>query len=140
LGGCCASETFEGPTIDKLVDTRDLPARIKHTTRTPQAIIKQFISQAVDMLVADSVVTRDVIKEALGSELHPLLYPLLFAQLNTFVVPFGSYYSYAILINYVFSHITSIFERNMPAWEEHIFIFVEQVSPNHGFATICLTL
>ncbi len=46
-------------------------------------LVTEFIGTVVDMLTNEDILTRETAKEALGSELHPKLYPLLLAQLDT---------------------------------------------------------
>ncbi|TPX30663.1 hypothetical protein SmJEL517_g05805 [Synchytrium microbalum] len=46
-------------------------------------MVERFVSEMVDLLVADNAVVREVVKEFLGSEMAPGLYGILFAQLET---------------------------------------------------------
>ncbi|KAF8979403.1 Ras GTPase activating protein ira2 [Entomortierella lignicola] len=54
-------------------------------TKAAQANVEQYMLGLVQLLVNEQAFVRDVVKETLGSELSPALYPVLFKQL-TFVV------------------------------------------------------
>ncbi len=60
----------------------DLPHRFQKGGRTPAVLVKQFIGQAVELLGLENVLVRETIKDALGMELHPLLYPALFNHID----------------------------------------------------------
>ncbi|KAF9431608.1 Ras GTPase activating protein ira2 [Entomortierella beljakovae] len=50
-------------------------------TKAAQANVEQYMLGLVQLLVNDQVFVRDVVKQTLGSELSPALYPVLFKQL-----------------------------------------------------------
>ncbi|KAG8959528.1 Ras GTPase activating protein ira2 [Tulasnella sp. 419] len=106
FGGCCVVEDHTISALSTFINVEDLPPRFQRGGKSPNSLVKQFIGQAVDLLVADSVTARETVKEAIGIELHPLLFPALFSQIDMVIL--------------------SIFDQQMPAWEEHIIIFIEQ--------------
>ncbi|KDQ15349.1 hypothetical protein BOTBODRAFT_54648 [Botryobasidium botryosum FD-172 SS1] len=111
LGGACVSSESP-PSITTLAGDDYLPKTLKSTESNLGAAssthIEGFISSAVDLLVADSLFAREVVKEALGNEIHPRLYPSLVSSLQSV--------SKAVFEN----------EDASPRWEEYIIIFVEQ--------------
>lgn len=82
FGGCCLVEDGALPPLSNIVTPEDLPARFQRGGRAPGTLVKQFIGQAVDCLGMDSVVARETIKGALGTELHPLLFPALLSYID----------------------------------------------------------
>jgi hypothetical protein len=83
LGGCCILDGAPVPhQLTKWCPADLLPSELK-TPILSEDLVKRFIVTAVDMLINDDILMRETAKEALGSELHPKLYPLLLAQLDT---------------------------------------------------------
>jgi hypothetical protein len=48
----------------------------------------RFVHQMVDMLVADHVQVRDAVRDQLGSDLSPVLFPRLFRQIQNILANF----------------------------------------------------
>jgi len=89
FGGCCLTEDNRVAPLSSILNLEDLPSRFHHSPRLPIPAIKQFIGQAVDLLVADSVVARETVKDAIGNELNPALFPMLFAQIDLLVFSYS---------------------------------------------------
>jgi len=85
LGGSCLLDGAPAPhQLSKWCPPELLPPELK-TVIPSEDLVKRFIGTVVDMLINEDILTRETAKEALGSELHPKLYPLLLAQLDTWV-------------------------------------------------------
>lgn len=83
LGGCCLLDGAPAPhQLSRWCPPELLPTELK-TPIPSEDLVRDFIGTVVDMLTNDDILTRETAKEALGSELHPKLYPLLLAQLDT---------------------------------------------------------
>ena len=83
LGGSCLLDGAPTPhQLSRWCPPELLPPELK-TPIPSEDLVKRFISTVVDMLINDDILTRETAKEALGSELHPKLYPLLLAQLDS---------------------------------------------------------
>ncbi|KAG8905759.1 Ras GTPase activating protein ira2 [Tulasnella sp. 403] len=106
FGGCCLVDDQSLPPLSDVVDVGDLPSRFQKGGKMSSALVKQFIGQAVELCAAESASARQTIKDALGMELHPLLFPALFTYVDTVM--------------------TKIFDQQKPAWEEGDMIFIEQ--------------
>ncbi|KIO22012.1 hypothetical protein M407DRAFT_28426 [Tulasnella calospora MUT 4182] len=106
FGGCCLVDDGALQPLSNIVTPEDLPARFQRGGRAPGALVKQFIGQAVDLLGIDHVTAREMTKDALGTELHPLLFPAL--------------------LSYIDAVVAKIFEQQVPAGDESYFVFIEQ--------------
>lgn len=82
FGGCCLVDDGAIPPLSNIVAPEDLPGRFQRGGRAPGALVKQFIGQAVDLLGIDHVAAREISKDALGTELHPLLFPALLSYID----------------------------------------------------------
>lgn len=82
FGGCCLVEDDSLPPLSTVVHVEDLPGRFQRGGRTSGLLVKQFVGQAVDLLGTDNVTIRQMSKDALGLELHPLLFPALFTYVD----------------------------------------------------------
>jgi len=83
LGGCCLLDGASTPhQLSRWCPPELLPMELK-TPIPSEDLVTEFIGTVVDMLTNEDILTRETAKEALGSELHPKLYPLLLAQLDT---------------------------------------------------------
>jgi len=83
LGGSCILDGAPTPhLLTKWCQPDLLPPELK-TPILSEDLAKRFIVTVVDMLINEDILTRETAKEALGSELHPKLYPVLLAQLDT---------------------------------------------------------
>jgi hypothetical protein len=78
LGGCCLGETGTG--ITEISDYENDPFR---SNEDPEAMVRQFIERMVELLVCENVVVREVVQQALGSDLSPALYGILFTRLES---------------------------------------------------------
>ena len=126
VGGCCILDGAPAPhPLSRWCQPDIAPSELK--TPIPfEELIKKFIATAVDMLINDDILTRETAKDALGSELHPKLYPLLLAQLDTWAaLIFSGDKSVLIVPRRVSSR---LFDGSaLVDWTEHsISIFVDQ--------------
>ncbi|KAG9015978.1 Ras GTPase activating protein ira2 [Tulasnella sp. 427] len=106
FGGCCLVEEGTLQPLSTFVNPDDLPGRFQRGGRAPGNLVRQFIGQAVDLLGLDSVTARETVKDALGKELHPLLFPLL--------------------LSYIDAVVAKVFEQQVPMGEESYLLFIEQ--------------
>ncbi|GBC02045.1 hypothetical protein RclHR1_04420015, partial [Rhizophagus clarus] len=86
LGGCCGHERLipnNGPIFD-------IPSRRLSIPSSSDYIIKieKFVQEMVSLLVSDTIFVRESVKEALGNELSPRLYVVLFRHLESIVSRF----------------------------------------------------
>ncbi|KAI9227506.1 MAG: hypothetical protein DHS80DRAFT_17060, partial [Piptocephalis tieghemiana] len=65
LGGVCLEEGVTGPS-----------------GQSNRYLLERFIGEMVELLVCENVVVREVVQQTLGSDLSPLLYVVLFKQLE----------------------------------------------------------
>ena len=70
-----------GATLANVIPIKYLPDRFR-ILQDGEAMIHNFIVSSVEFLISRNPRARDTVKEALGSELTPRLYPRLFKQLN----------------------------------------------------------
>ena len=82
FGGCCLIDDHSLPPLSATINVDDLPPRFQRGGRTSGSLVKQFISQAVDFLGTDTITAREAIKDALGMDLHPVLFPALFTYID----------------------------------------------------------
>ena len=81
FAGVCVSQTDEIRPITDYFPSHLVPTRFQ-TISSPNDMVFTFIHHIVDFLMEDAIFVREVAKEAVGSELNPRLYPLLFARLD----------------------------------------------------------
>ena len=83
LGGSCILGRSPIPhSLSRWCQPEFLPSELKGPILS-EDLVKRFIVTTVDMLVNEDIRMQETAKETLGSELHPKLYPLLLAQLDT---------------------------------------------------------
>lgn len=82
FGGCCLIEEGAYKPVTTIIPAEDLPNRFQRPGRAPASLVRQFIARAVDLLEMESVSGREIVKDALGMELHPLLFPALLSYLD----------------------------------------------------------
>ena len=78
------SATLEHSSEKSLLDiipAKYLPDRFR-AEQDGEGMIQTFIVNSVDFLIAESPHAREIVKEALGSELNPGLYSTLFRHLH----------------------------------------------------------
>lgn len=68
-------------TLANVIPIKYLPDRFR-VLQDREAMIHSFIKSSVEFLISRNPQARDTVKEALGSELTPRLYPRLFKQVN----------------------------------------------------------
>lgn len=69
------------PTLLKALDIH-LPDRLP-MHHQPKKLVYEFVRDMVEMLTADRAHIRETAKQALGTELHFEVVPVLFEQLNS---------------------------------------------------------
>ena len=70
-----------GITLANRIPIHHLPDRFR-VLHDGETYIQNFIQWSVEFLISNIPRARDTVKEALGSELNPRLYPRLFRSLN----------------------------------------------------------
>lgn len=63
LGGCCLASNTTGPT-------------------EPTAMVEAFISEITGLLISENIFIRESVKEAMGTEMSPTLFAILFRHLE----------------------------------------------------------
>ena len=98
-------------------------------------MLQSFIETSVDYLIADSLFSRDCAKEALGQELHPRLYAMLFRRLNLYVIPYRLMFP-ADCVGRVVEDVTKATNETdgtpFNKEEEMLVVFFEQVCNSSG--------
>ncbi|KAG9027475.1 Ras GTPase activating protein ira2 [Tulasnella sp. JGI-2019a] len=109
FGGCCLIEDNVLPPLSTIISMDDLPPRFHRGGRNPGTLVKQFIGQSLELLGLpgpENVFARETIKDAIGLELHPLLFPAFFTHMENMLA--------------------KPFEHSVPAWKETFAVFTEQ--------------
>lgn len=89
LGGCCLTSSSVPNTPTGLkgrtgsVQMEHAPRRISHPDSNN--MVDKFVQEMVELLISENVLVREVVKETLGADLSPSLYPNLFRQLEVIV-------------------------------------------------------
>ncbi|KAI8388661.1 uncharacterized protein BYT42DRAFT_242275 [Radiomyces spectabilis] len=76
LGGCCIDTEEEGDTKRNKRSSRVLPAS------QPLLMVDQYLREMVELLTSDNIFVRESVKDTLGGDLSPRLYPILFKHLE----------------------------------------------------------
>lgn len=84
LGGIClmADTVPTTPTSPRGYDQNSAFRRISAPTES-SAMVNKFVVDMVDLLLCDNVIVREWVKEILGTDLSPALYPMLFRYMET---------------------------------------------------------
>ncbi|KAK4704245.1 neurofibromin 1, partial [Phenoliferia sp. Uapishka_3] len=104
--GVCA-RPVETPRLDSIVPPECLPARFYSRVDRPRNI-DRLIQELVDLLVSDSMQVRDVVRDALGSDLSPEHLHIFFKHLRS-------------IVGHFFDN-----EKGIPVTEEAFTVFIEQ--------------
>ncbi|THH13571.1 hypothetical protein EW146_g6666 [Bondarzewia mesenterica] len=104
-GSACLVEQHEPDALQALIPAHLLPDSMR-VLKDPRDLVGTFVTYLIDLLVSDSVMAREISKEALGSELSPRLYTKLFKHLDE-----------------VIKEITQGINLE---WSEHFHIFLDQ--------------
>ena len=78
-------ETNEPDALQKIISPSLLPDSMR-VLKDPRDLVGTFVVYLIDLLLSDSVMAREISKEALGSELSPRLYAKLFKHLDEYVL------------------------------------------------------
>ncbi|KAI7901148.1 uncharacterized protein BX663DRAFT_457281 [Cokeromyces recurvatus] len=88
LGGICLmadtalpSSAPSSPTSSRYNDQPTLK-RISTPTES-SAMVNRFVMEMIDLLLCDNIIIREWVKEILGTDLSPALYPMLFRYMET---------------------------------------------------------
>ena len=81
FSGVCCQEDFDPAALQAIVPAQILPDDMR-TLKNPKSMVERFVKELTDFLIADSARVREVAREALGSELSPSLYGVLFKHLE----------------------------------------------------------
>ncbi|KAI0040644.1 hypothetical protein FA95DRAFT_1647858 [Auriscalpium vulgare] len=102
---CLLEEEHDPSALQRVIPAELLPDSMR-VLKDPQELITNFIMFLIDLLVSDSVMAREISKEALGSELSPRLYGKLMKHLDQ-----------------VIQDVTT---KSDLAWSDHFAIFLDQ--------------
>lgn len=92
LGGVClmvdstpspASPTSPTPTKVRVDQHQQQPFRRISAPTESAIMVDRFIMEMVEILICDNVIVREWVREILGTDLSPALYPILFRHLET---------------------------------------------------------
>jgi hypothetical protein len=90
LSGVCYGEDVQAFVLDKIVPRDMIPDKLR-VIENPRANIERFLEALIGHLMTSENTIRDLVREALGSELGPRLYAKLLDLLKscafTFPVP-----------------------------------------------------
>ncbi|KAI9020828.1 hypothetical protein CLU79DRAFT_835831, partial [Phycomyces nitens] len=82
LGGICLMGG-DLPSSSQPTHQHDANSRRSSTQSETAAMADRFVMDMVDLLLCDNVILREWVKEILGTDLSPALYPMLFRHLET---------------------------------------------------------
>lgn len=80
-GSVCLEEQHEPESLQGIIPAELLPDSMR-VLRDPRELITTFVTYLIDLLISDSIMAREISKEALGTELSPKLYGKLFRHLD----------------------------------------------------------
>jgi predicted acyltransferase (DUF342 family) len=79
-GSCIQAKDLD--VLGKVIDHKFLPDRMR-VIQNPLPLIEDFVDYLTTLLVSGDTQTRDIVREALGSELSPRLYGRLIQHLES---------------------------------------------------------
>ena len=82
LGGSCIQAKQDLSILAGIIPAKFLLDRIR-VMQNPLPLVEDFVSNLINLLVAGDMYIRDVVREALGSELSPRLYGKLIKNLES---------------------------------------------------------
>ncbi|PSR92202.1 hypothetical protein PHLCEN_2v4732 [Hermanssonia centrifuga] len=77
----CLGETHDPAALAAIIPARYLPDQLR-VLRDPADLLSDFLTDLINLLLAESGQARDVAREALSTEAHPRLYPRILKQLE----------------------------------------------------------
>ncbi|KDR84288.1 hypothetical protein GALMADRAFT_87191 [Galerina marginata CBS 339.88] len=81
LGGSCIQDNQDMTALSKVIPAKYLPDKLR-VASNPLPLVESFIGDLMALLVAGDMQIRDIVRDALGSELSPRLYPKLIKNLE----------------------------------------------------------
>lgn len=81
FSGVCAQDDYDPSAMQDFVPPLYLPDDMR-ILKNPMVMVTRFIKELTDLLIAESAKVREIAREALGTELNPLLYGVLFGHLE----------------------------------------------------------
>ncbi|KAI0686496.1 hypothetical protein BC835DRAFT_1523052 [Cytidiella melzeri] len=81
FGACCLGDLHDPGALAAVIPMRYLPDQLR-VLRDPTELLANFISELINLLLADSTQARDLAREALSAEAHPRLYPRILRELD----------------------------------------------------------
>ncbi|PVG03445.1 hypothetical protein CPB86DRAFT_723065 [Serendipita vermifera] len=104
-------------TLASWFGTAHTPERLRRVTDFEE-LTKEFIASVVELLVSDNGFVRETAKEALGTESHPFLFPMILLQLDSVITrlserryPDWNPANTSVFIDHALSVLKMIFER-----------------------------
>lgn len=85
FGATCLVDTHDPSALAAIIPLRYLPDSLR-ILRNPKDLLDIFIQELIDILVADNPQARDLAREALSTEAHPRIYPLILQGLDRCVL------------------------------------------------------
>lgn len=76
-----SQESHDPRALTHIVPAHHLPDQMC-SLRDPDALLNEFLTYVIDLLVSKSQFARDVARDAIGSELSPKLYVRVFKYLD----------------------------------------------------------
>jgi hypothetical protein len=125
FASACTPANFNPSALATMIPTHTLTDEMR-VLRDPVDLAETFVQSLIELLVAESIQARDVARDALGSELSPRMYPILFRHLSRY---------HQLLICpctrphcLISSTIREIRSNPDPEWEDRYLPFMDQVS------------
>ncbi|KAF8806096.1 hypothetical protein BYT27DRAFT_7141632 [Phlegmacium glaucopus] len=84
LSGSCVQEKQDLSMLAEVIPAKFLPDRMR-VIRSPLPLVEDFVSSLINLVATRDIHIRDVVREALGSELSPRLYGKLIRNLESTV-------------------------------------------------------
>lgn len=124
FGATClpVADTIHDPSaLAAIIPARYLPDSLR-ILRDPKPLLEGFISELVDLLVLDIEKVRDLTREALSSEAHPRIYPLILRELQRVLLEIEkenklAHHEVAVFLDQ-FTMILKVIIENAPSGEE----------------------
>ncbi|KAF4620069.1 hypothetical protein D9613_004830 [Agrocybe pediades] len=81
LGGSCLEQKVNSKELTNVITPYSVPDKVR-VPQNPVPLIEDFIADLIQLLIAGDIKIRDIVRDALGSELSPRLYLKLVSKLD----------------------------------------------------------
>lgn len=80
-GSACTKEGHDPSSLNSVIPPQWLPDSLR-VLRDPVDLLASFLTVLVNLLISESVLVRDISREALSTDLGPRLYGKVFQKLD----------------------------------------------------------